>query len=249
MSNSTDHSLPGNLPDNPQHSLLNELRSRLQQVKQRISGYELEYGREVGSVQLLAVSKTQAAERVRAAHSLGQLRFGENYLQEALGKMQELADLPIEWHFIGPIQSNKTRDIACHFDWVHSVDRLKIAQRLSEQRPAARGPLKVLIQVNLSNEDSKSGCSLIDLEPLANAIATLPALVLSGLMAIPAPAPSLPAQRLVFRQLAEARARLQACGHHACTELSMGMSADFEAAIAEGATLVRIGSDIFGPRH
>lgn len=229
--------------------LENPLQARLQQVKQRIADYELEYAREAGSVQLLAVSKTQAAARVQEAFTLGQLRFGENYLQEALQKMQELAGLPIEWHFIGPIQSNKTRDIASHFDWVHSVDRLKIAQRLSEQRPVARGPLNVLIQVNLSNEDSKSGCALAELGPLATAMATLPMLALRGLMAIPAPAASLTAQRLVFRQLAEARAGLQASGHHACTELSMGMSADFEAAIAEGATLVRIGSDIFGARQ
>lgn len=220
----------------------------LQQVKQRIAGYELKYAREPGSVQLLAVSKTQAADRVRTAHSCGQRCFGENYLQEALAKMETLVDLPLEWHFIGPIQSNKTRDIASNFDWVHSVDRLKIAQRLSEQRPAARGPLNVLIQVNLSNEDSKSGCLLAELAALANAIAALPALRLRGLMAIPAPATSLTAQRLVFHQLTDARTRLQQAGHQACTELSMGMSADFEAAIAEGATLVRIGSDIFGAR-
>ena len=226
----------------------NTLQARLQHVKQRIAAYELKYAREPNSVQLVAVSKTQPAERVRAAHVLGQNRFGENYLQEALIKMQALADCSIEWHFIGPIQSNKTRDLATHFDWVHSVDRLKIAQRLHNQRPAERGPLNVLLQVNLSNEDSKSGCTLADLPALARGVAELPRLVLRGLMAIPAPATTLTAQRLVFRQLAEARTRLQAEGHRHCLELSMGMSADFEAAIAEGATLVRIGSDIFGRR-
>ena len=224
------------------------LQARLQQVNQRIAAYALKYAREPNSVQLVAVSKTQAAERVRAAHSLGQRRFGEYYLQEALAKMEALRDCDIEWHFIGPIQSNKTRDLATHFDWVHSIDRSKIAQRLNDQRPAERGPLNVLLQVNLSNEDSKSGCSLAELPSLAQAVAGLPQLVLRGLMAIPAPAATLTAQRLVFRQLAEARSRLQAAGHQHCTELSMGMSADFEAAIAEGATLVRIGSDIFGPR-
>ena len=233
------------------------ISTQLEQVRKRVDKACTDTGREPHSVTLLAVSKTFGPQAVIEAVLAGQRDFGENYVQEGVDKIAALVAWartqdrapPLCWHFIGALQSNKTRAVAEHFDWVHSVDRLKIAQRLSEQRPAARGPLKVLIQVNLSNEDSKSGCSLIDLEPLANAIATLPALVLSGLMAIPAPAPSLPAQRLVFRQLAEARARLQACGHHACTELSMGMSADFEAAIAEGATLVRIGSDIFGPRH
>ena len=225
------------------------LQARLLQVKQRISGYALKYARETGAVQLVAVSKTQMPATVRLAYLAGQRCFGENYLQEALAKQAALADCTIEWHFIGPIQSNKTRDLALHFDWVHTVDRVKIAQRLQEQRPPARGPLNVLIQVNLSNEASKAGCALADLAALAEAVADLPALRLRGLMAIPAPATTLTAQRLVFRQLAAARTHLQAIGHYGCTELSMGMSADFEAAIAEGATLVRIGSDIFGTRN
>jgi len=224
------------------------LQTALASVKQRIAGFERKYAREPGSVQLLAVSKTQTPERVRAACALGQRLFAENYLQEALAKMQALADCTIEWHFIGPIQSNKTRDLAHSFDWVHSIDRLKIAQRLNEQRPLERGPLKVLIQVNLSDEDSKSGVALIEVPALAQAIAALPQLQLCGLMAIPAPASDMARQRQVFRQLALTRDQLLVAGHRFCRELSMGMSSDFEAAIAEGATMVRIGTDIFGAR-
>jgi pyridoxal phosphate enzyme (YggS family) len=224
------------------------LQAALASVKQRIAGFERKYAREPGSVQLLAVSKSQPAECVRTAYALGQRRFAENYLQEALVKLETLADCIIEWHFIGPIQSNKTRELAARFDWVHSVDRLKIAQRLNEQRPAARGLLKVLIQVNLSDEDSKSGVVLSEVPALAQAIATLPQLQLRGLMAIPAPSTDMARQRQVFRQLAQARDQLLAAGHTHCRELSMGMSSDFEAAIAEGATMVRIGTDIFGAR-
>ena len=224
------------------------LQSALASVKQRIAEFERKYAQEPGSVQLLAVSKTQDAERVRAAFALGQRCFAENYLQEALGKMEALADCAIEWHFIGPIQSNKTRELASRFDWVHSVDRLKIAQRLNEQRPAARGPLNVLIQVNLSAEVSKSGVALNEVTALATAIAGLPQLRLRGLMAIPAPASDLAMQRQVFRRLADLRNQLLADGHAQCRELSIGMSSDFEAAIAEGATMVRIGTDIFGAR-
>ena len=224
------------------------LQTALASVKQRIGEFERKYAREPGSVQLLAVSKTQSGERVRAACALGQHRFAENYLQEALAKQDLLRDCTIEWHFIGPIQSNKTRDLAHNFDWVHSVDRLKIAQRLNEQRPAERGPLKVLIQVNLSNEDSKSGISIDEASALAAAIAALPRLQLRGLMAIPAPSTDMARQRQLFRLLAQARDQLLAAGHTHCRELSMGMSSDFEAAIAEGATMVRIGTDIFGAR-
>jgi PLP dependent protein len=224
------------------------LQAALASVKQRIAEFEQKYAREPGSVQLLAVSKTQPAARVGAVYELGQHCFAENYLQEALAKMAALSDCAIDWHFIGPIQSNKTRDLATHFDWVHSVDRLKIAQRLNEQRPGQRGPLKVLIQVNLSEEHSKSGVALNEVGALATAIAQLPQLQLSGLMAIPAPSSDVTAQRQVFRRLAQARAELQAEGHRQCRELSMGMSSDFEAAIAEGATMVRIGTDIFGAR-
>ncbi len=225
-----------------------KLQAALTSVKQRIAEFEQKYAREPGSVQLLAVSKTQPSQHVRAAYELGQHCFGENYLQEALTKIEQLSDCAIEWHFIGPIQSNKTRDLATHFDWVHSVDRLKIAQRLDEQRPVERGPLKVLIQVNLSEEDSKSGVTLNEAGALAEAIAKLPQLQLSGLMAIPAPSTDVAMQRQVFRQLAQARDALLAQGHAQCRHLSIGMSSDFEAAIAEGATMVRIGTDIFGAR-
>lgn len=226
----------------------NNLEISLQNVKQRISAYELKYAREPGSVQLLAVSKTQAAERIREAFHSGQQRFAENYVQEALVKMAALADCNIEWHFIGPIQSNKTRDLAENFNWVHSVDRLKIAQRLNEQRPLAHGPLNILLQVNLSHETSKAGVDLAQLPTLAAAIAPLANLRLGGLMAIPAIQTDFVAQRQLFRQLAVARDQLLAGGHPHCRALSMGMSTDFEAAIAEGATFVRIGTDIFGSR-
>lgn len=214
----------------------------------RIRDCERRYGRLPGSVRLIAVSKTQTPDRVRQAFAAGQHDFGENYLQEALDKMDALAELPLCWHFIGPIQSNKTRDIATRFDWVHSVDRERIARRLSEQRPAGREPLKVLLQVNLSGEASKSGVTPEALPALAAVVATLPGLDLRGLMAIPAPETDFERQRQTFRRLAEAAATLRDQGHARCHELSMGMSADFEAAIAEGATFVRIGSDIFGPR-
>jgi PLP dependent protein len=224
------------------------LPAALARVKQRIADYELKYARPPGCVQLVAVSKTQAAERVRAAWACGQHHFGENYLQEALDKQHALPDCNINWHFIGPVQSNKTRELAEHFDWVHSVDRLKIAQRLHDQRPVGRRPLQVLLQVNLSGESSKAGVALHELPALAAQVAELGNLQLCGLMAIPAPAQDVAIQRQVFKQLADARATLEALGHRDCRELSMGMSADFEAAIAEGATMVRIGSDIFGRR-
>lgn len=204
--------------------------------------------RDTASVKLIAVSKTQPAASIRTAAACGQRDFGENYLQEALDKMQQLADLPLVWHFIGPIQSNKTRALASHFDWVHTVDRTKIAERLSEQRPPELGPLNILLQVNISSEDSKAGVCLDELPALASAVAALPRLQLRGLMAIPAPEQDEVKQRAAFRQLAEAAQALRAAGHACCTELSMGMSQDYPAAIAEGATLVRIGTDIFGTR-
>jgi pyridoxal phosphate enzyme (YggS family) len=217
-------------------------------VRARIEKSEREYARLPGAVQLLAVSKTHAADAVQRAYDTGQRHFGENYLQEALTKMEQLpAD--ITWHFIGPIQSNKTRPLAEGFDWVHTVDREKIARRLDEQRPADQPPLNILLQVNISGEASKSGVDLADLPALARAVASLPRLRLRGLMAIPAPSDDPAAQRAAFRQLAEARALLEAAGHAGCTELSMGMSQDMEAAIAEGATMVRVGTDIFGARR
>jgi pyridoxal phosphate enzyme (YggS family) len=228
--------------------LSNPIATALNAVRRRLAESEKEYARVPGSVQLLAVSKTHDAEKVRAAYNAGQRQFAENYLQEALDKMGALpAD--ITWHFIGPIQSNKTRLLAEHFDWVHTIDREKVARRLDEQRPADRPPMNVLLQVNVSGETSKSGVSIGELPALAAVLSTLPHLNLRGLMAIPAPATSFEAQRQAFRQLAVARAALQAQGFASCTELSMGMSQDMEAAIAEGATMVRIGTDIFGKRE
>lgn len=201
--------------------------------------------RDPSAIGLLAVSKSQPADAVRAAFVAGQRVFGENYLQEALDKQQLLHDLPLTWHFIGPIQSNKTRAIAERFDWVHSVDRLKIAQRLSEQRPADLPPLNVCLQVNISDEDSKSGCDPQDIDELAQAIAALPRLRLRGLMAIPRPSDTPEQQRAAFAALRELQ---QGLGLDLDT-LSMGMSADLEAAVAEGSTWLRIGTAIFGARN
>lgn len=220
---------------------------RLQAVNSRLRQAESEAGRASGSVALIAVSKTQPAAAIRAAYGAGQLAFGENYLQEALEKMAELQSLPLQWHFIGPIQSNKTRPIAEHFAWVHGVDRLKIAQRLSEARPANLPPLDICIEVNVSGEASKGGVAPAELAALADAIAALPRLRLRGLMAIPAPTNDIALQRRQFRMLRELSESLQQHGL-ALDTLSMGMSEDFPAAIAEGATFVRIGTAIFGPR-
>ncbi|MGM0521750.1 MAG: YggS family pyridoxal phosphate-dependent enzyme [Pseudomonadota bacterium] len=208
-------------------------------------------GRPHDDARLLAVSKTKPALMIRQAWQLGQREFGENYLQEALEKQTELADLDgIVWHFIGPLQSNKTRAVAEHFDWVHSVDRLKIAKRLSEQRPEALGPLNVCLQVNISREESKAGVTPEALGELAAAVAELPRLRLRGLMAIPAHAETLDAQRKPLAALREAQETLkQALPEAPLDTLSMGMSDDLEAAILEGATLVRLGTAIFGARN
>lgn len=200
--------------------------------------------RNFADIGLLAVSKTKPAEAIREAHAAGLRDFGENYLQEALEKQTQLADLPLIWHFIGPIQSNKTRPIAEHFDWVHSVDRLKIAQRLSEQRPAHLPALNICLQVNISGEDSKSGCSPEELTALARAVVALPNLGLRGLMAIPEPTDDVAAQHAAFARLRQLRDELALN----LDTLSMGMSHDLEAAIAEGATWVRIGTALFGAR-
>ena len=204
-------------------------------------------GRPVGSVRLLAVSKTWGPEAVRAAHAAGQTAFGENYIQEAVDKIQALQDLPLEWHCIGPIQSNKTRLVAEHFDWVHSVDRLKIAQRLSEQRPAHLPLLQVCIQVNVDGGETKSGVAPQDLPALAQAVAALPRLQLRGLMTIPEPAETDEQMRAVHAQAKALFDSLRAQGLPLDT-LSMGMSADLAAAIAEGSTMVRVGTAIFGKR-
>ncbi len=219
----------------------------LQAVRARIEAAALAAGRDPAAVRLVAVSKTFAPPALRAAWAAGQRAFGENYVQEALAKMQSLHDLAIDWHFIGPIQSNKTRLIAEHFAWVHSVDRLRIAQRLSESRPAALPPLQVCLQVNLEREESKSGASAEEIEALARAVAGLPGLALRGLMSIPRPTSDPAQQRAQFRAVRELRDRLGAAGL-ALDTLSMGMSEDLEAAIAEGATLVRVGRAIFGER-
>ena len=204
-------------------------------------------GRSPASVQLLAVSKTWGPEAVRAAHAAGQTAFGENYIQEAVEKIAALQDLPLEWHCIGPIQSNKTRLVAEHFDWVHSVDRLKIAQRLSEQRPAHLPPLQVCIQVNVDGGETKSGVRPQALPALALAVAALPRLQLRGLMTLPEPAETEKQMRAVH---AQAKAVFEALRQQglALDTLSMGMSADMAAAIAEGSTMVRVGTAIFGKR-
>ena len=222
------------------------IADRMQRVLERIHSAEREAGRAHGAVALVAVSKTQPAGAIRQAAAAGQQDFAENYLQEALAKQDELTDLPgLIWHFIGPIQSNKTRPIAERFDWVHTVDRLRIAERLSQQRPADKPPLNVCLQVNVSGEASKSGVDLAALPELADAVAQLPRLRLRGLMTIPAPATMLAQQRMPFRILREAMAALALPG---LDTLSMGMSDDMEAAILEGATLVRVGTALFGPR-
>jgi len=204
-------------------------------------------GRPPHSVCLLAVSKTWGAEAVRAAHAAGQTAFGENYIQEAVDKIVALRDLPLQWHCIGPIQSNKTRLVAEHFDWVHSVDRLKIAQRLSEQRPPHLPPLQVCIQVNVDGGETKSGVSPQELPALAQAVAALPGLQLRGLMTIPEPAETDAQMRAVHAQAKDLFESLRQQGLPLDT-LSMGMSADMAAAIAEGSTMVRVGTAIFGRR-
>ncbi|WP_140626922.1 YggS family pyridoxal phosphate-dependent enzyme [Methylibium rhizosphaerae] len=225
------------------------IANNIQQVQRRIAAACAAAQRPVQSVTLLAVSKTQEASAVRDAFGAGQRAFGENYVQEALDKMAALADLrpQVEWHLIGPLQSNKTRVVAEHFDWVHSVDRLRVAQRLSEQRPAHLPPLNVCLQVNISGESSKSGAAPAEVHALAHAVAALPRLRLRGLMAIPEPEGDFEAQRAPHRLLRELQQVLVRDGLPLDT-LSMGMSADLEAAIAEGSTLVRIGTAIFGAR-
>ncbi|MGY6122390.1 YggS family pyridoxal phosphate-dependent enzyme (plasmid) [Paraburkholderia strydomiana] len=226
-----------------------DLIHNLEAVKQRIAMAAHVAGRDARSIALLAVSKTFPAEDVRAAHAAGQRAFGENYVQEALTKIEALADLrgSLEWHFIGPLQSNKTRPVAEQFDWVHSVDRLKIAQRLSEQRPDNLPALNVCLQVNISGETSKSGGSVEEAAEVAREIATLPKLKLRGLMAIPEPVGSIDEQRVPHRQLRELFERLREEGL-ALDTLSIGMSGDLEAAVLEGATIVRVGTAIFGAR-
>ncbi|WLH90088.1 YggS family pyridoxal phosphate-dependent enzyme [Pseudomonas sp. FP453] len=223
---------------------MSTIADNIERVSQRIRAAADAVQRDASSIHLLAVSKTKPAQAVREAYAAGMRDFGENYLQEALGKQAELTDLPLSWHFIGPIQSNKTRAIAENFAWVHSVERLKIAQRLSEQRPADLPPLNICIQVNVSGEASKSGCTPADLPALAQAISALPRLQLRGLMAIPEPTDDRAAQDAAFATVRE----LQAGLNLPLDTLSMGMSHDLESAIAQGATWVRIGTALFGAR-
>ena len=227
------------------------ISARLDHVRQAIAAAARDASRPPDSVWLIAVSKTFGSDAVIAAADAGQRMFGENYLQEALDKKLAVAaarpDLALEWHFIGPIQSNKTRPIAENFDWVHAVDREKIAQRLSDQRPAHLPPLQICLQVNVSGEDSKSGVSPDELLPLARAVSAMPHLQLRGLMAIPEPTEDAERQRAPFIQLRQLAQQLRDAGIETDT-LSMGMSADMAAAIAEGATMVRVGTAIFGQR-
>lgn len=223
---------------------MSTIADNVSQVDERIRAAALAAQRDPSTIGLLAVSKTKPATALREAFAAGLRDFGENYLQEALSKQLELTDLALCWHFIGPIQSNKTRAIAEHFAWVHSVDRLKIAQRLSEQRPAELPPLNICIQVNVSGEASKSGCTPADLPALAAAISALPRLKLRGLMAIPEPTEDPAEQNAAFAAVRS----LQDSLNLPLDTLSMGMSHDLEAAIAQGATWVRIGTALFGAR-
>lgn len=223
------------------------LASRLAHLQERIAAACATAGRDVAGVRLLAVSKTVPPGRLRQAHALGCTAFGENYVQEALAKQDALRDLALEWHFIGPIQSNKTAAIAQHFDWVHGVERLKIAQRLSDQRPPELPPLKVCVQVNVSGETTKSGCAPAETLALCQQVAALPGLTLRGLMALPAPSTTLVDPHAPFRTLRQLFEQACRAGLGLDT-LSMGMSDDFAHAIAEGATMLRIGSALFGGR-
>lgn len=224
------------------------IASSLQAVKERIARVALSVGRRPEEVTLLAASKTNPAEQLRKAWVAGQTIFGENYLQEALAKMPALADLPIEWHFIGPIQSNKTKRIAENFAWVHSVDRAKVADRLSKDRSESLPPLQICLQVNVSGEDSKSGVAPEELAALAAHVIRLPHLKLRGLMAVPELTTATALQRSQFHLLRKLYDQLKQDGYELDT-LSMGMSEDMDVAIAEGATMVRVGTAIFGPRR
>ena len=224
---------------------MHELTQRLARLQESIRQCEARYARVPGSVTLIAVSKLQPVSAIAQALAAGQLAFGENYLQEAQAKITSLAAQPIEWHFIGPVQGNKTAEVATNFSWVHTLDRLRIAERLNKQRPAELPPLNVLIQVNISGEDSKHGILADALPALVAEVAALPRLRLRGLMTMPAPGTDFGAQRAAFARLA-ALARSSAVS---MDTLSMGTSDDFEAAIAEGSTMVRLGTAVFGPRR
>lgn len=224
---------------------MNDIKQRFRIINSQIRHAEYASGRRKGSVQLLAVSKTKPASDIAIAYQTGQRHFGESYLQEALKKQQELSAFDITWHFIGPIQSNKTKAIAAHFSWVHSVDRLKIAKRLSEQRPAYLPALNICLQVNISAEITKSGVSLEALPQLINDVCELPNIQLRGVMAIPEPESDVEIQRMPYRQLYQVVKQL---GRPELDTFSFGMTGDLKAAIAEGSTIVRIGTALFGAR-
>jgi pyridoxal phosphate enzyme (YggS family) len=225
------------------------LAVNIAEVRERIARAAQAAGRSVDSITLLAVGKSQPAALLRSAAQAGIEHFGENYLQEALTKIEAMRDLPVTWHFIGHIQSNKTRPIAENFAWVHTIDRLRIAQRLSDQRPYHAPPLNVCLQVNVGGEASKGGAAPADIPALAAAVAALPRLQLRGLMCLPPPEEDPARQRHWFSQVRKLLESLKATpGLPALDTLSMGMSADLESAIAEGATIVRIGTALFGPR-
>jgi pyridoxal phosphate enzyme (YggS family) len=226
---------------------VSNVRDRLAETRNRIASVAMRYGREPDSVRLIAVSKTQSADAVRAAAAFGQMDFGENYLQEALPKLAALADLPLTWHFIGQLQGNKTRAVAENFHWVHTLDRERIAVRLNEQRHAHSPPLNVCIQVRLEDEPGKGGISKTEVLALARTVLELPRLRLRGLMCIPPQREGFEAQRQLFAELADCARALREQGMPIDT-LSMGMSGDLEAAVAAGATCVRIGTAIFGER-
>jgi PLP dependent protein len=236
--------------------IMTMIAANLQRVRQRIQTLCVHSGRAADSVRLLAVSKTFGVDAVQAAYDAGQTAFGENYIQEAVDKITTLRHLPLEWHCIGPIQSNKTRLVAEHFDWVHSVDRLKIAQRLSEQRPATARPLQICLQVNIDGGANKSGVTPTDVFALADAVAALPQLQLRGLMFIPEPAIDLIAEKRVFTgamvlfdQVKQHLERPDTPPQTSAFDtLSMGMTADLDSAIAAGSTMVRVGTGIFGTR-
>jgi len=224
------------------------IQSKLESVQSCITQAATEHKRAEGSVQLLAVSKTRTSGEITAAYNCGQDRFGESYLQEAISKIEQLRDKAIEWHFIGRVQSNKTKIIAENFDWVHSIDKLKQAQRLNDQRPDSMPPLKICLQINIDNEESKGGVQPEDTKDLILEINQLPRLHLRGLMTLPSPRLGMDEQREPFRRLRELRDQL-ATPDLPLDTLSMGMSDDMEAAIAEGSTIVRVGTAIFGPRN
>ena len=224
------------------------LASNFVATKEKISLLEQHYHRSSGDVCLIAVSKTRSVEEIRALAALGQIHFGENYVQESVDKIAKITDIPLIWHFIGPIQKNKTKQIAQNFDWVHSIDRDIIAQRLSDQRANTQPSLNVCLQVNIDNEDTKSGIAADDVLPLANFVDQLPNLTLRGLMAIPSATDDQSQQRDTFKNMSRLFDNLKQY-HSQVDTLSMGMSNDFEAAIANGSTMIRIGTALFGPRN